>query len=347
MGIRLRLRADGGAGGSAPSGGTPAPNWGFDQPRVVVGRAASADVVVPDPRVSGVHAILQENGPRWVVVDEGSKNGTAVDGRRLVPGRPRALRTGSVLRVGPVDLVVEVGTPVATPTDVGGTAALARRLARELLDPDGVGKRPPTLRAIDGPAAGQTWTLPPPPARLRLGRADDLELSLPDPDASRLHAELLVDDDGVTIVDAGSKNGVVVAGRPVRRTRLKDGAQVVIGRTHLLFEDLAERLVTGEARRPEAEVFDEPVEGAVPDPSGDDDAKNDAGEAGDEAADDGGDHDDPEDDPRSSRGSGRLRGRPAEAPGGSLGLGADLLVYALAALILALSAYGLATLLSE
>jgi len=52
-----------------------------------VGRSPACDLTLPDPRVSGEHALLTWRDGVWTVRDLGSRNGTAVDGRRLEPGR--------------------------------------------------------------------------------------------------------------------------------------------------------------------------------------------------------------------------------------------------------------------
>ena len=74
--------------------------WALTGPVVIVGRAASADVALPDdPLVSRVHARLERTGGRWTVVDDGlSRNGTWVCGTR-VTGR-RVLHDRDSIRVG-------------------------------------------------------------------------------------------------------------------------------------------------------------------------------------------------------------------------------------------------------
>lgn len=48
-----------------------------------IGRDLQCDLVLDDDRVSRLHATLHPRGTAWVVVDHGSKNGTAVDGRSV------------------------------------------------------------------------------------------------------------------------------------------------------------------------------------------------------------------------------------------------------------------------
>ena len=67
--------------------------------RTVVGRASTADVVIPDSGTSKHHAAIDWDGTRATVTDLQSTNGTKVDGRRVesVP-----LESGSVVTFGRV-----------------------------------------------------------------------------------------------------------------------------------------------------------------------------------------------------------------------------------------------------
>ncbi len=48
-----------------------------------IGRDSRADVVLDDDRVSRRHAHIRSRGSDWILVDEGSKNGTALDGQPI------------------------------------------------------------------------------------------------------------------------------------------------------------------------------------------------------------------------------------------------------------------------
>jgi len=50
-----------------------------------------------------------------------------------------------------------------------------------------------------------------------IGRGEDCDLSVEDPLVSRRHARLLVNEDGITLEDLGSRNGVFLNGRRVGR----------------------------------------------------------------------------------------------------------------------------------
>lgn len=69
-----------------------------------VGRNAACDLVLSDPSVSRKHATLHFRDDRLVVCDEGSSNGTFVNGKRI---KERALRVGDVVGFGKTQLRVE------------------------------------------------------------------------------------------------------------------------------------------------------------------------------------------------------------------------------------------------
>jgi predicted component of type VI protein secretion system len=52
--------------------------------RVVLGRSRDCDCVLAEPSVSRRHAELRRDGARWLLRDVGSRNGTRVNGVRLV-----------------------------------------------------------------------------------------------------------------------------------------------------------------------------------------------------------------------------------------------------------------------
>src|SRR5258705_4884853 len=67
-------------------------------------------------------------------------------------------------------------------------------------------------------------------APLIVGRAPTCDVSVPDPTISRRHAELVVDDDQVTLRDLGSSNGRFVNGRKVAAATLEVDDLVAFGK---------------------------------------------------------------------------------------------------------------------
>ena len=70
----------------------------LDSERVTVGTLDSNDVVVDGDGVSRVHAVLERFGDAWCVRDLGSRNGTFVNGDRVIG--ERALHSGDEILLG-------------------------------------------------------------------------------------------------------------------------------------------------------------------------------------------------------------------------------------------------------
>jgi predicted component of type VI protein secretion system len=150
-----------------------------DLDRLALGRAPDAHVRLPDPTVSLRHATLRRRGRHYLVVDEGSTNGTALLGPEgsepvwLSADAPRVLRDGDCLRLGQVELRVCLGEqPAGSPSEdlardlVAASLALAghepsdelleRALAELTEAPDEpvVRPEPPPLPALDDVVSG-------------------------------------------------------------------------------------------------------------------------------------------------------------------------------------------------
>lgn len=254
MGVRLRVR-------SSWTRRTDATEACFEleQTKIVIGRRAGADVQLPHPAVSGAHATLRLEGPRATLVDEASTNGTKVNGARIAPQRAKPLRDGDVVEIGGFTLHVELGI-AASGVSAEDTRALALQLLRDAMDPSGDRLSPPRLVVLNGATEGAELVLPPAPSSVVIGRGERCDLQLPDADASREHATITRDHRGVRVRDLGSKNGVVVNGRPTRDAGLRDRDELQIGATVLAFEDPAAAELDAVVAAPEAEVvLPEPV----------------------------------------------------------------------------------------
>jgi hypothetical protein len=69
-----------------------------------------------------------------------------------------------------------------------------------------------------------------------IGRSLDCNLTIEDPLVSRQHASILLDDEGASVEDMGSRNGVRVNGVQIRGpTPLRDGDRVRIGTQDFVF----------------------------------------------------------------------------------------------------------------
>ncbi len=98
--------------------------------------------------------------------------------------------------------------------------------------------------AIDEPGrylvfhdAGEVRTVAMPGDSMRIGRSLSAHLRFEDPTVSRRHAVLIVESEGVRVLDDRSLNGVFINGERVVSRLLEDGDEMVIGRYRLRFAD--------------------------------------------------------------------------------------------------------------
>jgi predicted component of type VI protein secretion system len=97
------------------------------------------------------------------------------------------------------------------------------------------------LRFTTGPHAGLHYAAG--GTRVRIGRSRDNDVVLDDdgtPDASRHHAEAVLERGDWWIADLGAANGTLVNGRRIDRARLRDGDQVALG-AHVLAVRITDR----------------------------------------------------------------------------------------------------------
>ena len=78
-----------------------------------------------------------------------------------------------------------------------------------------------------------------------VGRETDVELVLPNNSVSRKHATLIRQGENLEVVDLGSRNGVQVNGKRVKKSALNDGDVLSIGRFQLTRVAASESLFEG------------------------------------------------------------------------------------------------------
>ncbi len=72
---------------------------------------------------------------------------------------------------------------------------------------------------------------------IRIGKGPDLELTLADPHVSRIHAQVDIGPEGVTLRDLDSRNGTLLSGVPIKEAQLIHGAVISLGKSRIRFEE--------------------------------------------------------------------------------------------------------------
>lgn len=190
----------------------------LDSPRIVVGRAANSDLRLPDYSVSLRHASFRQRGTDYLIVDEGSTNGTFVGPVKLAPQAPRVVRSGDRIRFGKIWVQALVESIPASSNAALVAREFALRLVAGALNAAG---EDTFARVVirDGADSGIQFVLKDPDRRYIIGRAANCDVVINETNASRRHVEVFLRSGQVYVRDLGSKNGTVLAGLPLPSRR--------------------------------------------------------------------------------------------------------------------------------
>lgn len=211
-----------------------------DRAQILLGRRGGVDVLLPDARVSLVHARIERRKGAYYLVDDGSTNGTRLNGTVVATGLRQPLREGDRITIGEYALIVSIPSSHIGEARPESSLSMARGMVRDLLERLGPGESQPSLRVLDGPQTGVMLTLGDVGRTYILGRAAGNDLRLDDVDMWREHAALERDELGVTVRSAGT-HVIRVNGEVVTAARLlHDGDTVILGATSMRYHDPAE-----------------------------------------------------------------------------------------------------------
>ena len=261
--------------GAGPQGAsTGALSITLDAPMVVIGRGEGCDVRLPDPTVSHRHATIRQRGSDYIIVDEGSANGTFMGGMRLGAQAPRILKHGDLARVGRVWIEVRFDRPASAAQSAMATKELALALVARALEAGGE-RGGPRIVVVDGPDKGKALALAEASRVYVMGRGKDVDLVLCDADASRRHVQVVRRADALLARDLGSKNGAAIEGEALavdRDRTWRPGETLRVGQNALVYEHAAIEALQELERAADERMRDgEPVDGpdrdAAPAPS--------------------------------------------------------------------------------
>jgi len=210
-----------------------------DRAQILLGRRGGVDVLLPHASVSLVHARIERRGGGYALVDDRSTNGTWLNGARLEPGQPRALRQGDKIAIG--EFALEVASAEGDDAPAGESSiSIARRMVAEVLGVLGPGAAHPTLTvAASGPP--RALAIAEVGRRYLIGRDAACDLVLDDPSVAPEHVRVRRDYRGVTACDLGSGFGLYVNDRFAAGERgLRDGDLLAVGKVQLRYADPAE-----------------------------------------------------------------------------------------------------------
>jgi type VI secretion system FHA domain protein len=114
--------------------------YSYDQKVVRIGRKTTNDIQLQDLRrlVSGQHAEVRENERHYIVIDVGSKNGTQLNGEKLIAGKEYPLSPSDEIIIGDFNLQfypVETRQPESA-SQVSGSQFRAQNSKLETRNPE-------------------------------------------------------------------------------------------------------------------------------------------------------------------------------------------------------------------
>ncbi len=158
---------------------------------------------------------------------------------RLSPQAPRVLRSGDLVRVGRIWIEVRVEHVVPTANTSLATKEIALALVAQALSAQGEAATV-RVRVVEGPDAGRELSIGETGRAYIVGRGQNVDLALDDADASRRHLEIARRGDQLALRDLGSKNGTRLGERALvadKDTPWRAGDVVSIGADRIVYDD--------------------------------------------------------------------------------------------------------------
>src|ERR1700753_1736752 len=193
--VPLRLEVS--AAGDSGSRGVFRSEFDADRAQILLGRRGGVDVLLPDARVSLVHARIERRKGEYWLVDDNSTNGTRLNGTPVGNALRQRLQEGDRISIGEYALQVSL-PPSSIEARPESSLSMARGMVRDLLERLGPGEAQASLLGLDGPETRVMLTLADVGRTYILGRAAGNDLRLDDVDMWREHAALVRDELGVS-----------------------------------------------------------------------------------------------------------------------------------------------------
>jgi|GEM_PF-6599519 len=219
----------------------------FDARRIRIGRDSDCDLRLPFPAVSGHHCtIFSEDGERYLIRDDGSTNGTRLNGALLTRHKPELLRIDACVTIAGFRIDIDTNPLAASPKPIAQTGTLVRMMLSDTMTDAEADQA--SISVLSGPGTGRSVLLPDifetltisdePSAILQVpGLATPLKIT-PEQDGFALEK---LPNDGET---PGPASRVTVNGHPLgERHHLRSEDRIEVGRVVLRFFDPLEKLL--------------------------------------------------------------------------------------------------------
>ena len=181
--------------------------------KVIIGRGAEADLRVPETLrfVSSTQVEVLKKEVGYFIRDLNSTNGTLLNNQPLKPEQYYPLVNESIVRIGDDQYGISIGLTFINPVD--------------------------RTASVPGMIQAAQATLLTKSSIILIGRLENCDLFLDDPQVSRRHAIIRQVDEKYFIEDLDSSNGTFLNDEQIKRTELHEGDLIRISKYLLLFQN--------------------------------------------------------------------------------------------------------------
>ena len=213
--------------------GAPEQEFELNKASITLGRAMTNDIILSDSRISRSHARLELSSTGCRVIDQGSSNGTRVNGLKV---EQFDLKPMDIINLGNTQLRYEVSQPfeemgmtiIDTPMDLDLT--LDQEVLPMAIHETGI----PSLVVF---TPEKTWEILLNDAdRVVIGRVESCQVVIESTKVSREHAEVVRRGGIFTLRDLGSRNGTWYKDERVEEMILQDGEMFRIGDAQVVYK---------------------------------------------------------------------------------------------------------------
>jgi pSer/pThr/pTyr-binding forkhead associated (FHA) protein len=230
----------------------------FVRDEISIGRKDGNTIRLTERNISRRHCTLERVNGSYRVRDHGSYNGVIINGSKIEG--EAAIQAGDHLQIGDYTLLVEAEAvvepgaeipksmpppPPPRPRDEASETEPTRVAPRPSAPASPTPPRvvsPSRLVVLTPPLAGAEFSLPE-RGDLRIGRAEELEITIDHRSVSREHAKLSCENGRFRLIDRGSSNGLLVNGERIVDAELSPGDVLELGEVLVRFVGAGEAYV--------------------------------------------------------------------------------------------------------
>jgi len=232
---------------------------------ITIGRKEGNTIRLTERNISRKHAKLRRSNGSFMLEDLSSYNGVKVNGKKIAA--ETALKPGDQVLIGDYQLALQLegdtgGATSPEQTAPTGAPAVPEVPTAMISAPSPSMGPPARLVMMSPPAPGAEYALS--RERMRIGRAEDLEIWVNHRSISREHAEVVNEGGKLFIRDLASANGLRVNGGDTHNHELKAGDVVELGQVRFRFVPQGEAFTFDEGRTMQMDAIALPPDRAGP-----------------------------------------------------------------------------------